>query len=163
MRREFNSPYPHIRQKSFKTVDNPVDSVYKGHNVMSKTNKQTIGKKGEDLAVIFFKKQNYEILERNYWQKWGEIDIVAKKHGVIHFVEVKTVSRDKLSDERSDRYEREDNLHLWKRQRFGRVIETYLLDKEVGDEVDWQVDAISVYLDRAGQLLKIDYLPNITL
>ncbi|MBI2100619.1 MAG: YraN family protein [Candidatus Vogelbacteria bacterium] len=132
---------------------------------MSQTTKQTIGKKGEDLAIEFLKKQDYEILDRNYWQKWGEIDIVAKKDGIIHFVEVKTVSRDHLLilNREEDFYEPEDNLHPWKLRRLARAVETYLLDKKVSDDIDWQTDAISIYLDHSDQLLKIDYLPNITL
>jgi Holliday junction resolvase-like predicted endonuclease len=51
-----------------------------------------VGKIGEDTAARFLVKQGFMIVERNYWKKYGEIDIVAKKKGVIHFVEVKTVS-----------------------------------------------------------------------
>ena len=113
---------------------------------------------------MFLKKQGFEIIDRNYLKKWGEIDIVAKKGGVIHFIEVKTVTRSSASlIGRGDDYEPEDNIHPWKRQRLGRVIQTYLLDKKVGDEVDWQVDALSVYLAPDGGVLKIDYLDDITL
>ncbi|MDR2639617.1 MAG: YraN family protein [Helicobacteraceae bacterium] len=35
-------------------------------------------------------RQGYEIIERNYCEKFGEIDIIAAKAGVIHFVEVKS-------------------------------------------------------------------------
>ena len=143
-----------IRDKSIKTVDKSVHTVYKRHS---------IGKIGEDLAVMFLKKQGYEILDRNYWKKWGELDIVAKKGSELYFIEVKTVSRDRLPESSSGDYEPEDNLHPWKRQRLGRVIETYLLEKKVGESVEWQIDAISVYLDRDGQLLKIDHLPDIIL
>lgn len=59
------------------------------------------GKKGEDLAVQFLKKKGWKILERNYRQQYGEIDIIAidpgkpstssgKKEPVLVFVEVKT-------------------------------------------------------------------------
>ena len=130
---------------------------------MTKTNKQTIGQKGEDLAVIYLKNQGFEIIERNYWQKWGEIDIIASKNGVIHFVEVKTVTRDNLPISSDDTYEPEDNVHPWKRQRLARAIQTYLLARQVGDEVEWQVDVLSVYLDREGSLLKVDWLEDVEL
>ncbi len=131
---------------------------------MAQTDKQTIGKRGEEMAEMFLKKQNFTILGRNYWKKWGEIDLIAEKGGVIHFVEVKTVTRIALnSGPIGEDYEPEDNIHLWKRQRLGRVIQTYLLEKKVGDEVDWQVDAIAVYLKPDGGVLKIDYLDDITL
>ncbi|MEK7208652.1 MAG: YraN family protein [Patescibacteria group bacterium] len=130
---------------------------------MVKKDKQITGKKGEDLASLFLEKQGFEIIDRNYWQKWGEIDIVANRDAIIHFVEVKTVSRDKLLGEGSDDYEPEDNLHLWKRQRLSRVIQTYLLSKKIDDSMEWQIDIVSVYLDKNGNQLKIDYLPDIIL
>ena len=51
-----------------------------------------IGKIGEDLACDYLKKHGYEILERNWGNKWGEIDIIAKlkTKETIVFVEVKT-------------------------------------------------------------------------
>ena len=130
---------------------------------MAKTDKQTIGKKGEDLTALFLEKHGFKILDRNYWKKWGEIDIVARKDQVVHFIEVKTVSRDQLPEDYSDVYEPEDNLHSWKLKRLARVIQTYVSERRLEEEIDWQVDAISVYLDRGGQLLKIDHLEDIDL
>ncbi|OGK66382.1 hypothetical protein A2313_04110 [Candidatus Roizmanbacteria bacterium RIFOXYB2_FULL_41_10] len=71
---------------------------------MKKFNK-IIGNLGEDLAAQYLQKQGYEILERNWGSKWGEIDIVCKSNresnrrglsistaavGSLVFVEVKT-------------------------------------------------------------------------
>ncbi len=38
--------------------------------------------------------QGFEILEKNFHSKFGEIDIIAKKDDVLHFVEVKSTSKD---------------------------------------------------------------------
>lgn len=51
--------------------------------------KQT-GDAGEELACKFLKKQGFEILERNFRIRGGEIDIVAKDKDDLVFVEVKT-------------------------------------------------------------------------
>jgi len=57
---------------------------------MPKTKNKQIGKIGEDLAVGILKNKGYQILERNWGNKWGEIDIIAKDGQTIVFVEVKT-------------------------------------------------------------------------
>ncbi|MGL4254418.1 MAG: YraN family protein [Fusobacteriaceae bacterium] len=43
----------------------------------------------EEKAEIILKEAGYEILERNYYSPWGEIDIICEKDGIIVFVEVK--------------------------------------------------------------------------
>ena len=51
--------------------------------------RQQFGKESEALAVRHLKKNGYKILEQNYRNKVGEIDIIAKDNGVLVFVEVK--------------------------------------------------------------------------
>ena len=48
------------------------------------------GKLGEELTAYYLKRSGYEIIRRNFRIKGGEIDIIAKKDGIIAFVEVKT-------------------------------------------------------------------------
>jgi len=55
------------------------------------------GKKYEDIACTYLKKNKYKILKRNFKLKFGEIDIICKKDDVLVFVEVKG-GTDKLSD-----------------------------------------------------------------
>jgi putative endonuclease len=51
--------------------------------------RQQFGKKSESIAVKHLKKHGYRILEQNYRNKLGEIDIIAKENDTIVFVEVK--------------------------------------------------------------------------
>jgi len=51
-----------------------------------------IGVLGEEIAVRYLKKENYYIVERNYRNKFGEIDIIAAKESYTIFVEVKSRS-----------------------------------------------------------------------
>lgn len=47
------------------------------------------GNLGEDEAVAYLERHGYEIIVRNYRIRNAEIDIIAKKHNTISFVEVK--------------------------------------------------------------------------
>jgi len=51
---------------------------------------QQKGEKGEQAAVTHLQKEGFVIVERNVPNKYGEIDIVARKGRVTHFFEVKT-------------------------------------------------------------------------
>ena len=51
--------------------------------------RQLFGKESESLAIRYLKKNGYKILEQNYRNKLGEIDVIAKEKGTLVFVEVK--------------------------------------------------------------------------
>ena len=54
------------------------------------TNK-IIGKYGEEIAKNFLIKNKFEILKMNYrYSRVAEIDIIATKNNILHFIEVKT-------------------------------------------------------------------------
>lgn len=48
------------------------------------------GRLGEDLAAKHLLNEGYAILERNFRNRFGEIDIIALKDSTVHFFEVKT-------------------------------------------------------------------------
>lgn len=52
--------------------------------------RKELGKKGEEIALRFLKKNGYRILQRNYVCKLGEVDIIAREKDTLAFVEVKT-------------------------------------------------------------------------
>jgi len=52
--------------------------------------KSITGQYGEELVVGYLRDQKFTILERNYRQQYGEIDIIAMNHEALIFVEVKT-------------------------------------------------------------------------
>ena len=52
--------------------------------------KQKFGEQGEPLAVWYLKQNGYKIIEQNYRNPLGEIDIIAQEKKTIVFVEVKS-------------------------------------------------------------------------
>jgi putative endonuclease len=52
-------------------------------------NQQT-GKQGEALAGSYLLKQGYTLIEKNWRHSRWEVDIIAEKNNVLHFIEVKT-------------------------------------------------------------------------
>lgn len=59
-----------------------------------KNNTTKIGNLGENLAKDYLLKQGYEILESQWRFKKYEVDIIAKNHNTLVFVEVKTRKSD---------------------------------------------------------------------
>ncbi len=59
---------------------------------MPKTEKQIIGRLGENIATEHLKKNGYKIIKQNVHLGKNEIDIIAEDRDFIVFVEVKTRS-----------------------------------------------------------------------
>ncbi len=148
----------------------------------TRTEKRKLGDIGENAVSEYLKNKGFSILERNYSRKWGELDIVAKKGGKIHFVEVKSISREislqktplvscetenKISREKNqsiaDQYRAEDNLHPWKLKRLSRIIQRYLLDKNIPDHIEWQFDVATVLVDQNKRICQVTILKDIIL
>jgi putative endonuclease len=125
---------------------------------------QKTGELGEGVACRFLMKHGYKILERNYTRKWGEIDIVAQKGSQIHFIEVKAKSVVSISDfilTKGESYRPEDAMHPRKQKRLSRTIQTYLSDKDVLNE--WQFDVAVVLLDISNKEAKVEMIENVIL
>lgn len=125
---------------------------------MEKANNLRIGELGEDLAVKLLKNKGFSVICRNFRRKWGEIDIVCEQGGVIHFVEVKSVSR-KTSANEKDNYRPEDNLHVSKALRLKRVIQTYIDENSI--ENDFVCDLVTVHIDEVSRTARIQFLKDI--
>ena len=44
---------------------------------------------GEELALRYLKRRGYELVERNYRTRYGELDLILRQEGSLVFVEVK--------------------------------------------------------------------------
>ncbi len=122
---------------------------------------QRTGEIGENIAVLYLKRKGFSVIERNYTKKWGEIDIIARKDSILHFIEVKAKTGKSVVNSPNGTYRPEDGMHPWKIGRLKRTIQTYLAERRYDGE--WQFWLIVAYLDPASRTAEIRLLENIIL
>lgn len=117
---------------------------------MSTTKK--LGSFGEKLARNYLRLKGFQIIRSNFYTRYGEIDIVAQKKKVIHFIEVKTRRNRRFGYP-------EQAVDKYKCSRIALAAEIYLLAFNV--ELPWQIDVIAIEYNSliSG---KIIHLKNIT-
>lgn len=118
--------------------------------------KQEFGKEGELAAFNYLLKKGYSILGRNIWEKFGEIDILARdRSGITVFVEVKSVMANKTG------YGPEDQMTSAKIRKLRRTCE-FLANKYpefINEKRGWRIDAIC--LTKLENNFEIKYYENI--
>ena len=130
-------------------------------DISSYTRKE-VGALGENVACEYLRRHGFNILDRNFVRKTGELDIIAKREDTLHFVEVKTVLAEEFplaENKGEDVYDPSLNLHAAKVRKVARTGEWYVLEKKW--EGEWQVDGCLVWLRRRDGMARINYLPKI--
>ncbi len=94
-----------------------------------------IGSSGEALAVKFLKSKKYLIHTTNYFTRYGEIDIIAEKDGVLAFIEVKSRATSKFG--RPSEY-----VTPQKQQKIISAAEYYVYNNDI--EMDMRFDVIEI-------------------
>ncbi len=111
-------------------------SIERPSNIKMANFNTEVGRIGEEIAVLYLKKQGYRILERNYRSRLGEIDIIAKDKDVLCFIEVKT--------RRSDKFGLPfEAISFLKQQRMIRTAKDYIHHKKIKD-TQIRFDVVSV-------------------
>ena len=108
-----------------------------------------LGKKGEQLAVDFLLKNNYDIVERNYRFDKAEVDIIAKKDNILAIIEVKTRSTADFGDPR-------DFVKPKQIQRLVKAVDEYVTVNDLDVEVRFDIIAIV----KEGKGFKMEHLEN---
>ena len=112
-----------------------------------------LGRLGEQLAAEHLIRRGFQIVERNYRTRWGELDIVAYDGRTLAFCEVKTR---RLSAPGRDPL---DSVHTRKRSKVRKMAGSWLIertDRPYADNV--RFDAIGVTLDPSGRLVRLEHL-----
>lgn len=86
---------------------------------------QQIGELGEKIALEYIKNKGFSIIEQNYTCRVGEIDIIAFSHETYYFIEVKSVTREKME---KYSWKPEQNFHVKKLEKMVKAIHQYQYD-----------------------------------
>jgi putative endonuclease len=119
---------------------------YMSHN-------QQIGKFGEKLAKNYLIRHGYEIIDFNVKLSYQELDIVARKQGLIIFIEVKT----RISQIYGPAEEAMASLKL---HRFQKGIEMFIKNHNISAD-NIRADLITIDIDRGQQIAKVKHFKDI--
>lgn len=114
-------------------------------------NKET-GVLGEKLAKQHLKRSGYSIVETNYRCCGGEIDIVAKKHGTLVFVEVKARTGSEFGIP-------EEAVTPAKKRKLVKLSD-YYIQHEAPKTKDWRIDVVAIELDEKCRKQRIETIEN---
>jgi len=104
---------------------------------------KTFGNYGESLAEQYLKDLGYRILEKNFRNKLGEIDLIVQDDKAVCFVEVKT----RQSLDQGQPYEA---VSPWKIRKLSQMATFYLKHKYHSLEILSRFDVISIVHDKSG-------------
>ena len=113
-------------------------------------NNKEIGAFGEDAACEYLEDNGYEILERNFSLKTGEIDIIAEKDGCTVFIEVKT--------RKNNLYGEPSEAVNWKKQKHIRNTALLYLGSV---DAEMRFDIIEVFYKSGGNGLSVSKINHI--
>ena len=103
------------------------------------------------------------MIGRNYLKPYGEIDLIATKSGVIHFFEVKSVTREipsTVPHVTRDRWNPAEMIHPKKLERMQRAINSYLVEYKL--DLEWQIDAALVEIDEGRKRSRVEVIEGIS-
>ncbi len=115
------------------------------HSRTNKRNNRETGNLGEDLACEWLRQQGYEVIARNYHKPWGEIDIICRESGGVHFVEVKTVSHETIDQLEyavtHETWRPEEQVTARKLHQIEKALDSWL--SENGYTGNWWIDVVA--------------------
>lgn len=106
-----------------------------------------LGLEGENIAVNHLVNNGYEIVERNYKWKKGELDIICKRDGKLVIVEVKTRNSNALGRPFMA-------VSPAKQRQIIHIANQYVREKNVQEEI--RFDIFSIILNERN--IKVDHI-----
>jgi len=114
--------------------------------------KKQVGDKGEKYAEDFLKRKGYNIIQRNYRCKLGEIDIIAEYDNTIVFVEVRTKRTESFG---IPQY----SITSGKMSRITKTALSYIQEKELFER-SCRFDVIAITFPQKSKVPNIEHIEN---
>ena len=111
------------------------------------------GKEGEEIAREFLIKKGFKLIESNYSNNLGEIDLIMIDKDWLVFVEVKLKIGDKFGTP-------EEMINKNKLSQVRRVAEMYLV-MEPTEFKKYRIDAVCIVLNEDKTINRINYYDNL--
>ncbi|MBX5483494.1 MAG: YraN family protein [Myxococcaceae bacterium] len=115
-----------------------------------RVDRRRFGQQGEDAAVAHLLAQGFRVRARNFVCRWGELDIVAERDGLVAFVEVRMRSHAAWGDP----------AHTVSGKKQRRVVKAalhYLFAHDLrGKEIRFDVVTVLGHGDRQ----QVEHIPN---
>lgn len=108
-------------------------------------NKRSVGFEKEAIAATYLTEKGYQLVEKNFYSRYGEIDLICKKDGYLVFVEVK------YRKDTSFGFPTEA-ITLKKRVSIRKTATYYLYKKGFGEETPCRFDIVSILGDDITQI-----------
>lgn len=109
------------------------------------------GRRGEEEAARLLIGKGYTMVERNWGNKFGEIDIIARDRETLVFVEVKAKTGEEMGTP-------EEMVGRGKLNRIKHMASIYL----DGRDVLCRIDVVAVVYGREGDLKRITHYQNVS-
>ena len=107
------------------------------------------GNQGEALAAIYLTQNGYRVLHQNWRHARWEVDIIAEKDGILHFVEVKTRRTKKFGHP-------EENVDKKKIQNLINAAEEFLYQHPQWKRIQFDILAITILKDEPVEYFLIE-------
>lgn len=121
--------------------------------------RQRLGRAGEQLAADHLTRRGFQVLERNYRTRWGELDIVAYDGRTLVFCEVKT--RRSAPSTGPWWFAPLESVGRFKREQVRKMAGRWLSERRNHPPAALlRFDAIGIRLDSAGRLLSLEHVES---
>lgn len=100
-------------------------------------NYRQIGKEQEKRAEQWLEENGYVILQRNFYCRYGEIDLIAWKESYLVFIEVKYRSNEKKGLP-------EESVNAKKRKQLEKVAMFYLMKSGLSEDTPCRFDVVAI-------------------